>query len=83
MYELLANNKEMALSEEELVQHVLDASGKFDVFNMDATKRAKIKRVLAILVWIGAAENRELADTEYYAFYEEIDTTSWKPKARV
>ena len=83
VYELLSSRKELAYSRRELGQHVLDRPGKSDVFDKDATMRAKFERGLEILQVLGAIEKRELGDTDYYAFYEGIDTISWQRKARV
>ncbi len=71
VYELLADNNELAYSHDELGQQVLG-----DARDMEAGE--KLERILDVLVRIRAVERREVAGNYYYAFDEKINTSSWE-----
>ena len=71
VYDLLAEHRELAYSAEELRRTVM---GDLHV----VTQTGKFKRALEVLVGIGAVDQREVDGTEYYAFWREFDTNTWK-----
>ena len=80
VYKLLANNKELAYSENELGEQVLNEISVFDL--LGTAEQTKFRNVLDVLVSIEAVEKRDVAGTNYYAYntaYGEFDTTSWEP----
>lgn len=69
IYALLSDNRELAYSSEEIQESTVGA-----VFG-DAEVR--FYRALNVLVEIGAAEKRSVANDAYYAFRSKFDTSSW------
>ena len=71
IYELLINNRDLAYSVEELHKAFLGET-------YHVQQRKKLERALEVLGEIGAAEVRIVDDTEYFAFRQEFDTSSWE-----
>ncbi len=72
VYELLAEHRELAYSQGELQQAVLDKP-------TPVTKLQKFGRALDVLAEVRAVEKRWVGDTDYYAFLQELDTNTWEP----
>jgi len=73
IYDLLAGQPESAYSSEELSQLVLGDS-------QDRTNVEKLGSALSALVDVQAVEKGNVRGEQYYAFRQEVDTTSWKRK---
>ena len=72
IYELLARNRQLAYSSQELAEAVLGIS-------VSEARSEKFQHSLDALVEIWALEKRWVDDTDYYAFSQEFDTTTWEP----
>ena len=71
IYELLAENRNLAYSSGELEEAVLGTS-------VPIIKLEKFTNSLDVLILIRAVEKRWLDDTGYYAHLQEFDTGTWK-----
>ena len=72
IYELLADDQELAFSEEELRNPILgDSSSDQQEEQFDAAIDA--------LTRIRAITKKVVTDTNYYAFLEKFDTVTWEP----
>jgi len=76
IYDLLAANRDLAYSSEELRHKLLGDS-------YDSSQKANQERALDVLAQIGALDKRWVADTAYFAFDQEFDTDSWQPKIEI
>ena len=73
VYGLLEGHRDLAYSYDEVRKAVPEGSllrAELDKFN----------GALDILVRIGAINKAEVDGKDYYAYYQEMDTKSWKPK---
>ena len=70
VYELLAGHPELAYSHQELETAVLGEPAAL-------TELGKFRRAVKVLVGIGAVDQREVAQTDYYGFLREFDTATW------
>ena len=75
VYELLAAHSGLAYSLQEIHVAILGQPSANYGLRMQTT--AKVRTVVKVLVGIGAVDQREVADTEYYAFLQKFDTGTW------
>ena len=73
VYDLLAAHAELAYSLKELESAVLGHP-------TPVTKLGKFRQSVEVLVGIGAVEQRDVGDTDYYAILHEFDTGTWLSK---
>ena len=73
IYGLLADKRDLAYSLAELEEAVLGAP-------VPVTKLEIFRASLVALTAISAVEQRWVGQTDYYAFLQEFDPSTWKPK---
>ncbi len=71
VYELLAANRELAYSYDELRHAILGQP-------TPVKKLGQFRRAVDALVGIGAVDLRRVARKNYFAFLQEFDTGTWK-----
>ena len=80
-YEMLADRRDLAYSREEIREALLGRdlrSVAVDTISKHSLNDDEhLRRALAVLVGIGALEQREVRGTPYYAFLQEFDTGTW------
>ena len=72
IYELLANDQELAFSEEELRNPILG-----DLWTDQ--QEDQFDAAIGALTRIKAITRKLVTDTNYYAFSEKFDTETWEP----
>ena len=86
VYNLLAEHKDLAYSQEEIIANLLgespspDETGLSREYEKYRDHLHNVGRALGVLVEIGAVEQRKVGYQEYYAFQQELDTDSWNRK---
>ena len=71
-YQLLEQRCDLAYSAKELGEHILgDAAGSYN-------KSGKLERALDVLAEIGAVDKGDVEGTDYYAFRNKFDTSTWE-----
>ncbi len=76
IYALLQADREHAYSQEELRQQC-------NVPVEESSRSGRFVRALEALVWIGALGKALVHDQDYYAFGDEMDTNTWRPRVNV
>ena len=73
VHDRLGRRRDLAYSSAELADAAIGSSPS-------DSKRARFQGVLGTLVWIGAADTRNIDGLDYYAMVQEFDTASWVPR---